>query len=179
MYGVIHFEIQREIVVCAQMRSSQEWHSIHKIIPIDPSQKGKACVLGCQKEHWFHLITEEKCAYTPHLSLEQIHGLGKFKHTELIPMLIVLMREVEWGRGKELNYQETIVKRHYNNCQETLNFNTLFWGPEFMCGEVTFTCWINAFISRCLNCQTQNMVVERKPRYFFFYYGGSFRQIKL
>lgn len=63
-YGIIHFEIQKEIVVGAQMRSGQEGHSMQKTILIDPSSKKNACVLGCQEKHQSHLIMEEKCAST-------------------------------------------------------------------------------------------------------------------
>lgn len=65
MYGAVGVEIQREIIVCAQISRSQECHSMQKMILIDLSQKKKACVLGCQRSRWFPLIMEEECAHTP------------------------------------------------------------------------------------------------------------------
>ena len=76
MYGVIHFEIQRETVVCAQMSSRQECHSRQRMIFIDPSRKKRACVLWCQKKHWLHLIMEGKVAHKPVLRTTALQSLN-------------------------------------------------------------------------------------------------------
>lgn len=83
---------------------------MQKIILIDPSQKKKACILGCQKECWFHLIMERNVL--TYLYSKQIHCLGKSKHTKLILITAMSVGGLGAWSGKEREEKQQFLNRH-------------------------------------------------------------------
>lgn len=94
MYGVIHFEIQREIVACVQMRSSQVWQCRRLFLSIH-LRKRKLVFLGVRRNAGSIKLWREMC----------LHTCTQNKSTPLENLNIpnwsswLQCQWVDWGRG--------------------------------------------------------------------------------
>lgn len=99
-----------------------------------------------------------------HLSPEQIHCLGKSKHTKLILMTAMLMGGIKGREGREGRRGEptTIFFKDIKFSINCLSSRIHVW-------KRASTFRMTDFISRFgFNSQTQGKLIEKKHRYFSF-----------